>query len=55
VPAGFDAGGRLPAGLQLIGRAQGDAALLALAAAYEALIGEWLQRRAPEPGGAPAG
>jgi amidase len=55
VPAGFDASGRLPAGLQLIGRAQGDAALLALAAAYEALIGEWLQRRAPEPGGAPAG
>ena len=51
VPAGFDASGRLPAGLQLIGRAQGDAALLALAAAYEALIGEWLQRRPPEPAG----
>ncbi|HSW23440.1 MAG TPA: amidase, partial [Burkholderiaceae bacterium] len=51
VPAGFDASGRLPAGLQLIGRAQGDAALLALAAAYEALIGEWLQRRQPEPDG----
>jgi len=51
VPAGFDASGRLPTGLQLIGRAQGDAALLALAAAYEALIGEWLQRRAPEPAG----
>ncbi len=50
VPAGFDAGGRLPAGLQLIGRAQGDAALLALAAAYEALIGELLQRRPPETG-----
>ncbi|MFI4932274.1 MAG: amidase [Burkholderiales bacterium] len=50
VPAGFDASGRLPAGLQLIGRAQGDAALLALAAAYEALIGELLQRRPPEPG-----
>ena len=40
VPAGFDASGRLPAGLQLIGRAQGDAALLALAAAHEALSGE---------------
>ncbi|HEY6513161.1 MAG TPA: amidase family protein, partial [Burkholderiaceae bacterium] len=53
VPAGFDAGGRLPAGLQLIGRAQGDAALLALAAAYEARIGEWLQRRPPEPDGNP--
>jgi amidase len=52
LPAGFDASGRLPAGLQLIGRAQGDAALLALAAAYEALIGELLQRRPPEPGSA---
>ena len=29
VPAGFDTNGRLPAGLQLIGRAHGDAALLA--------------------------
>ncbi|HEY6512558.1 MAG TPA: amidase [Burkholderiaceae bacterium] len=53
VPAGFDASGRLPAGLQLIGRARGDAALLALAAAYEALIGEWLKRRPPEPDGNP--
>jgi len=49
VPAGFDASGRLPMGLQLIGRPQGDAALLALAAGYEALIGELLQRRPPEP------
>jgi amidase len=49
VPAGFDASGRLPTGLQLIGRAQGDAALLALAAAYEALIPELLRRRPPEP------
>jgi amidase len=48
VPAGFDASGRLPAGLQLIGRAHGDAALLALAAAYEALSGDLLQRRPPE-------
>jgi amidase len=48
VPAGFDASGRLPAGLQLIGRAHGDAALLALAAAYETLRGDLLQRRPPE-------
>ena len=48
VPAGFDASGRLPAGLQLIGRAHGDAALLALAAAYEALSGDLQQRRPPE-------
>jgi amidase len=49
VPAGFDASGRLPAGLQLIGRAHGDAALLALAAAYEALSGKLMQRRPPVP------
>jgi amidase len=34
----------LPAGLQLIGRPQGDAALLHLAAGYEALIGEMMGR-----------
>jgi len=49
VPAGFDAGGRLPMGLQLIGRPRGDAALLQLAAGHEALIGELLARRPPEP------
>ena len=49
VPAGFDAAGRAPMGLQLIGRPQGDAALLAAAAGYEALIAEWLARRPPEP------
>lgn len=49
VPAGFDAAGRLPMGLQLIGRPHGDAALLQLAAGYEALIGELLARRPPEP------
>ena len=36
VPAGFHANGRWPAGLQLIGRPQGDAALLRVAAGYEA-------------------
>jgi len=49
VPAGFDAAGRLPMGLQLIGRPQGDAQLLAAAAGYEALIGELLARRPPAP------
>ena len=32
----------LPMGMQLIGRPQGDAALLRLAAAYEQVIGDWL-------------
>jgi amidase len=48
VPAGFDAAGRWPMGLQLIGRPQGEAALLALAAGYEALVPELLARRPPE-------
>jgi amidase len=45
VPAGFDSGGRWPMGLQLVGRPQGDADLLRLAAGYEALIAELLARR----------
>jgi amidase len=49
VPAGFDASDRLPTGLQLIGRPHGDAALLRLAAGYEALIGDALARRPPAP------
>ena len=49
VPAGFDATGRWPMGLQLIGRPQGDAALLELAAGYELLLGDELHRRPPEP------
>ena len=48
VPAGFDAAGRLPMGLQLIGRPQGDAELLRVAAGYEALVPELLARRPPE-------
>ena len=48
VPAGFDASGRWPMGLQLIGRPQGDAALLQLAAGHEMLIGDLLARRPPE-------
>jgi amidase len=49
VPAGFDASGRWPTGLQLIGRPQGDAELIALAAAYEARIPALLARRPPAP------
>ena len=49
VPAGFHANGRWPMGLQLIGRPQGDAELLRLAAGYEALVGEMLARRPPAP------
>jgi amidase len=45
VPAGFDATGRWPAGLQLIGRPRGDAALLSLAAGYESLVPALLARR----------
>jgi amidase len=45
VPAGFDPTGRWPMGLQLIGRPKGEAALLALAAAYEARMPELLARR----------
>lgn len=47
VPAGFDASGTLPMGLQLIGRPRGDAALLALAAGYEALLGDLMARTPP--------
>ena len=43
VPAGFDAQG-LPMGVQLMGRPRDDAGVLRLAAAYEAVAGEVLQR-----------
>jgi amidase len=49
VPAGFDASGRWPMGLQLIGQPLGEAALLRAAAGYEALIPDLLARRPPEP------
>jgi amidase len=45
VPAGFDATGRWPMGLQLIGRPQGDAKLLEVAAAYEKTQSALLARR----------
>jgi amidase len=41
VPTGFGPNG-LPMGLQLIGRPQGDFALLQLAHMYEQAIGDWL-------------
>jgi amidase len=47
VPAGFDARG-LPMGLQLVGRPNGELALLRIARAYE-LATQWVQRR-PPPG-----
>jgi amidase len=49
VPAGFDPTGRWPMGLQLIGKPLGDADLLRVAAAYEALVPELLARRPPSP------
>jgi amidase len=49
VPAGFDATGNWPMGLQLIGKPLGDAELLQAAAGYEALIPELLARRPPMP------
>jgi len=49
VPAGFHPNGRWPAGLQLIAPPQADRALLRVAAAYEAICGELLARRPPEP------
>ena len=47
VPAGFDASGSLPMGLQLIGAPQADAQVLNAAQAYESLCGEMIQRRPP--------
>ena len=55
VPAGFHANGRWPAGLQLIGRPQGDADLLRVAAGYEAVSRALLARRPGEPGAATTG
>ena len=53
LPAGFHANGRWPAGLQLMARPQGDAALLRVAAGYEAVAGDLLARRPAEPGQLP--
>jgi amidase len=51
VPAGFHANGRWAMGLQLIGKPQGDAALLRAAAGYEAAASDLLLRRPPAPAG----
>ena len=45
LPAGFHANKPWPMGIQLVGKPQGDLALLQVAASYEAVRGEWLQRR----------
>ncbi len=50
VPAGFDASGRWPLGLQLVGPPQGDAALLRAAAGYEREVAADLQRLPPALG-----
>ena len=45
LPAGFHPQKPWPMGIQLIGKPQGDAALLQIAASYEAVRSGWLQRR----------
>ena len=45
LPAGFHPTHGWPMGVQLIGKPQGDLALLQVAAAYEAVRGDWLQKR----------
>jgi len=45
LPAGFHPNQPWPMGIQLIGKPQGDVALLQVAAAYEAVRSDWLQRR----------
>lgn len=45
LPAGFHPKHGWPMGVQLIGKPQGDVALLQVAAACEAVRGEWLQKR----------
>jgi amidase len=45
LPAGFHTTHGWPMGVQLIGKPQGDVALLQVAAAYEAVRGDWLQQR----------
>ena len=53
VPCGFDPYGR-PVGLQLVGKARGEAALLQAAALYEQLLGlDRLLPIDPKPGTVP--
>ena len=44
VPCGFNSQG-LPMGMQLIGQARGDLAVLELGLAYEEAVGDWLARK----------
>ena len=48
VPAGFHPDKSWPMGIQLIGKPRSDAQLLQIAAAYEAVCGEWLKRQPSE-------
>ncbi len=48
LPVGLDANG-LPFGLQLVGRRNGDAALLAVAAALESVLGQDTRTARPVP------
>ena len=47
LPAGFHPDKPWPMGIQLIGKPQGDLELLQVAAGYEAVRSDWLQRRPP--------
>jgi amidase len=47
LPAGFHPSQPWPMGIQLIGKAQGDMALLQVAASYEAVCGAWLHSVRP--------
>jgi amidase len=49
MPAGFHPQRPWPMGIQLIGKPQGDVALLQVAAAYEAVRGDWLLQRPDSP------
>jgi amidase len=51
LPAGFHPNGRWPCGIQLIGRPQGDAALLLAAQGWENLAGPLFARRPAAPAG----
>lgn len=45
LPAGFHPAQGWPMGIQLIGKPQGNVALVQVAAAYVAVRGDWLQQR----------
>ena len=45
LPAGFHSEKQWPMGIQLIGKPKGDLELLQVAASYEAIHMDWLQKR----------